>query len=178
MRSLLLAALVAGLVPSAVPAFALPPPQPCAHAHQWRPEWGHGGDLGHFHPDGCHGANGGGRNGAAFTGEAAINCFGCGVSTGTADLTVISTGGMGSAFATYTVFESPAQCPVTGSATGSTTGSVVVDFNWTRVGATAVITTTGDINGGGVAAFAVTNPLGNPCGGPVTAAVVGAIAGA
>ena len=83
----------------------------------------------------------------------------------------------GNVFATYTLFDSPAQCPITGSATGTTTGAVAVAFNWTRVGATAVITTTGDINGGGVAAFAVIDPAGNPCGGPVRAAVIGAIAG-
>ena len=124
-----------------------------------------------------------------FTGVASINCFGCGVSNGSADLWV--TGVVGTtpaaavqgvtppnAKATFSVTEIPSQCPVTGSAVGVVTGAVNVGFSWTRVGATAVITTTGDINGGGAAAFAVTSPVGNPCGGAVTAQVVGAVAGA
>ena len=154
-----------------------------------------------------------GPGAVAFVGEAHINCFGCGVSSGTAELCaigyVVPQGVVKcvdegplvdwandaianlpaippvpplptvapNVWATYTVFESPTTCPITGSANGATTGDVVVQFNWTRVGATAVITTTGDINGGGVAVFAVTDPIGNPCGGPVTAVVAGAIAG-
>ena len=43
--------------------------------------------------------------------------------------------------------------------------------------ATAVITTAGDINGAGIAAFAVTSPIGLPCGGPVDATVAGSVAG-
>ena len=124
----------------------------------------------------------------AFTGTANINCFGCGVSSGTADLCVTGyvlgqpvvgvciTGGR-NATATYTVTEIPSQCPVTGSATGVVTGAVNVSFSWTRIGETAVITTTGDIDGGGTAKFAVTSPVGNPCGGPVTASFAGAVAG-
>ncbi len=114
----------------------------------------------------------------AFTGTAHIDCFGCGSSTGTADLTGVGTHS-GAATANFTVFEPEgATCVVTGSASGTVTGAVNVVFNWTRVGATAVITTSGDINGAGVAAFVVTSPVGNPCGGPVTASVVGAVAGA
>lgn len=137
-----------------------------------------------------------------FIGEASIVCFGCNVSTGTADLCVNGVfvaedvpptsvppavtqveceydgdNTVWNVEATYTVIEIPSQCPVTGSATGSTTGAVNVTFNWTRVGANAVITTTGDIDGGGTASFAVTDPVGNPCGGPVTAAVAGMIVG-
>ena len=132
--------------------------------------------------------------GGAFEGTASIACFGCGDSNGTAELCFtgvtfppveahICDGGRGDAFqssnvhATFRVHESPSECPVTGSANGTTSGAVTVAFDWTRVGATAVITTTGDINGAGVAAFKVTDPVGVPCGGPVTATVVGAVAG-
>ena len=119
-----------------------------------------------------------------FSGTAAIDCFGCGVSQGTAELTgsgVVGTNVVtnGSAHADYSVSElnvSPA-CVITGSASGTVTGAINVAFNWTRVGATAVITTTGDITGAGVAGFAVTAPVGIPCGGPVTADVAGVVAG-
>ena len=117
-----------------------------------------------------------------FHGTAHINCFGCGSSSGTADLKV--TGEVNGTAkveadvtATYTVTEASATCPAVGSATGSFSGAVNGTFKWTRVGATAVITTTGDIAGAGVAAFAVTSPVGLPCGGPVNATVVGGVAG-
>lgn len=151
-----------------------------------------------------------GPGAVAFVGEASIVCFGCGVSSGTAELcaegyndpdVVIAPCAdpgqveawaahaianpvdvnplpiNGNVVATYQVVEIPSQCPVTGSATGSTAGAVEVDFTWTRVGTTAVITTQGDINGGGVAVFEVTDPIGGACGNPVTAVVAGAIAG-
>ena len=121
----------------------------------------------------------------AFSGTATIACFGCGDSTGTATLQgegatagrgVVS----GSASATFTVNEpavGPA-CVVTGTATGSVTGAINVTFGWTRVGATAVITTNGEITGAGAAAFHVTSPSGIPCGASnVTADVAGAVAG-
>lgn len=110
-----------------------------------------------------------------FTGSASINCFGCGSSNGTAELDIAAGTLSGHVHASYTVNEPPATCPVQGSATGSTTGAVTVNFVWTRLGATAVITTTGSVNGAGVAAFVV---VGNPCGGPVTATVAGALVGA
>jgi hypothetical protein len=119
-----------------------------------------------------------------FTGTADIACFGCGTSSGTAELTGVgvTTGGgavNGSAHASYTVQEDAGvNCVITGTASGTVTGSVNVSFNWTRVGAVAVISTTGDINGAGVAAFVVTSPVGLPCGAHVSATVVGAVAGA
>jgi hypothetical protein len=80
--------------------------------------------------------------------------------------------------ATYSVQEDGgANCVITGSATGTTTGAVNTVFNWTRIGAVAVISTTGDINGQGVAAFIVTSPKGLPCGGAVEAYVAGALVG-
>jgi hypothetical protein len=118
----------------------------------------------------------------AFVGDAHITCFGCGDSGGTANLTGAGVGGSastGTATATYTVHEDTgAGCIVSGTASGNVVGVVNVDFNWTRVGAVAVISTTGDINGQGVAAFVVTSPIGNPCGGAVSAEVAGAVAGA
>ena len=113
----------------------------------------------------------------AFTAIARIDCFGCGDSQGTAHLDII---GGGTAEATYTVNEpaiGPA-CVVTGTASGSTTGAINVTFSWTRVGATALITTGGEIEGAGVAAFHVTEPSGIPCGATnVVAEVVGAVGG-
>jgi hypothetical protein len=122
-----------------------------------------------------------------FNGSAHINCFGCGVSTGTAELSVtgevngsVVVGGItANAHASFTVNEPTGPtCVVSGSASGTVTGAVSVDFNWTRVGAVAVITTSGQISGAGVAAFVVTSPVGVPCPGPVDALVVGAVAGA
>lgn len=115
-----------------------------------------------------------------FLGTANIACFGCGTSSGTASLsaTGVAHGGVivgGAVNATYTVVEDndPTTCVISGTATGTTTGAVSVSFNWTRVGAVAVITTSGDINGAGLAAFVVTSPAGIPCRSAVTAAVTG-----
>ncbi|MDQ1705137.1 MAG: hypothetical protein QOF18_1503 [Frankiaceae bacterium] len=117
-----------------------------------------------------------------FQGTAHINCFGCGSSSGTATLKV--TGELGGTAMTqaavsadYSVTEAAGTCPAVGSATGNFSGAINGTFTWTRVGATAVITTAGDIKGDGIAAFAVTSPAGLPCGGPVTASVAGSVAG-
>jgi hypothetical protein len=126
--------------------------------------------------------------GVAFTGTAHINCFGCGVSNGTAELCAhgfVGTVTIGidvncpNTHASFTVNEpaSVPTCVISGSASGSTAGAVNVSFNWTRVGAVAVITTSGQINGSGVAVFAVTSPTGLPCGGAVGASVAGAVSG-
>lgn len=116
----------------------------------------------------------------AFTGTATIDCFGCGTSTGTATLSgsgVLNGAAVsGSASASFDLEEPAATCPASGSASGSVTGVVNVDFTWLRVGATAVITTSGDIDGAGTAAFAVTSGL--VCGeDDVTATFAGAVAG-
>jgi hypothetical protein len=111
---------------------------------------------------------------ATFTGTAHINCFGCGPSTGYADLTVTTPAGSGTVHATFSVNEPANSCPQTGSASGSFSGYISGTFTWTRTGGTAVIRTSGDINGMGAAGFAVP---GNPCGGPVDATVGGAIIG-
>lgn len=120
--------------------------------------------------------------GGAFNGQAQIGCFGCGASSGTASLSVsgVINGKsvvQGHVDASYTVSESSTTCPAVGTANGSFSGAVNGTFTWTRVGATAVITTSGDLSGAGVAAFAVVQPKGLPCGGPVTADVVGSVAG-
>lgn len=117
-----------------------------------------------------------------FHGTAHINCFGCGDSSGTAALSV--TGEVNGVAkteaavnASYTLHEDSLTCPAVGTASGGFSGAVNGSFTWTRVGASAVITTAGDINGAGIAAFAVTSPVGLPCGGPVNATVVGSVAG-
>ena len=120
----------------------------------------------------------------AFYGVAYIDCFGCGASFGTADLSAYgATAGRGvisgSASATYTT-QQPAgpACVLTGTATGSVSGAVYVTFGWTRVGALALITTNGEITGTGTATFRVVSPgLLIPCGRPVVAEVIGAISG-
>ena len=117
-----------------------------------------------------------------FHGTAHINCFGCGSSSGSAALKVTGeVNGTAKAeaavTASYSVTEAPGTCPATGNATGSFSGAVNGTFTWIRVGANAVITTAGDINGAGLAGFAVTSPVGLPCGGPVDATVVGVVAG-
>jgi hypothetical protein len=126
---------------------------------------------------------------AVFTGTAHINCFGCGTSTGTAELAgqdpsvsaevETDDAELETAHAAYSVQEDGGtSCVITGTATGTTVGELAtVSFNWTRIGAVAVISTTGEINGAGVAVFVVTSPIGLPCGGPVDATVVGTVAG-
>jgi hypothetical protein len=124
------------------------------------------------------------RGGAGhYGGNASIDCFGCGTSAGSAALqfTGVYSGYpavLADATANFIANESAdVTCVITGSASGTVTGVINVDFNWTRVGPLAVITTSGDINGVSLAAFAVTSPIGNPCGGPVTAIVQGVVAG-
>ena len=120
--------------------------------------------------------------GVAFEGTATISCFGCGVSSGSASLAVAGRTRRelvgGTSTASFTVTEGPTTCPVTGSANGTITGEVDAAFSWTRVGAVAVITTSGDVKGTGTAAFVVESPVGSPCGGPVSARVSGLIGGA
>ena len=122
----------------------------------------------------------------AFTGEATIGCFGCGEYGPTGNSATFSVTGAWTDgdtesasphTASFKVIEHPTECPVTGYANGNTSGSVAVSFDWTRVGATAVITTNGDVDGAGTAVFKVTDPVGLPCGGKVTAQFAGAVAG-
>jgi hypothetical protein len=116
----------------------------------------------------------------AFIGTATIACFGCGVSQGSADLTVTGTANgrvvSGPAHAVYTVSE-VSVCSVQGRAEGTVTGTVNVTFLWVRYGATAVISTAGDVNGSGVGTFVITGPLGLPCGSSVAAVVSGTVTG-
>jgi hypothetical protein len=139
------------------------------------------------------GGSAGAAGGGAFVGTAHVDCFGCGTSDCDASLTVagalVSTAPPGAApvlggaetgteTAPCTANE-PADvtCVISGTASGKVEGVLNVDFNWTRVGATAVITTTGDIDGAGVAAFHVSSPTGNPCGQEVVADIAGALVG-
>jgi hypothetical protein len=112
---------------------------------------------------------------AVFTGEAIVASFGTGASNGTATLCVNGTIGSATATctsgsngaATFSLVEATATCPATGSAQGevhSTSGPAWnTNFTWTRVGAVAVISTSGGTVGAanGAAVFAVP---GNPCG--------------
>lgn len=123
----------------------------------------------------------------AFTGSTTLTCFGCGHRDNQkANLSVT-----GASLAPATFVAAPATadfsideeggvlCLVTGSANGTVSGGGLnVTFNWTRVGAVAVILTAGSVDGAGVAAFVVTDPVGPPCGGQVTASFAGAVAGA
>jgi hypothetical protein len=115
----------------------------------------------------------------AFAGTATIDCFGCGDSQGTAELTGAGSvaGNVGSAHADYTVHEGTGtDCVISGTAEGGVTGALNVSFNWNRVGAVALINTTGDVNGSGTAAFVVTGPAGLPCGAHnLTALVAGEV---
>lgn len=122
-----------------------------------------------------------------FHGTATIDCFGCASTTGTASLVV--TGVLGGnalvgapATARFNAMYPPVilrqiDCLVVGVAHGSVSGAVDVEFNWTRLGAVAVITTTGEVTGVGTATLFVTSPAGVPCGQRVTATFAGAIGG-
>lgn len=129
-----------------------------------------------------------------FTGGATINCFGCGPSSGKAFLCINGqigshtyvhvdvpcTASNANADASFSLNEPAATCPATGSANGTVKtrdGNHTITFAWTRVAGSAVITTAGDIAGGGSAAFAPDSPL--PCNGTnVTATFAGSVAGA
>lgn len=119
-----------------------------------------------------------------FHGDAILPCFGCGrrddgtfhgTFTGVIGDEPVAGAPMGASFS----YEEPV-CPVLGNASGTAVVVDVaqVDFTWTRVGAHAVITFSGDVSGNGVATFVVTSPAGNPCGQPVTAIVAGTVVGA
>jgi hypothetical protein len=134
-----------------------------------------------------------------FTGDVSLNGFGVGSSTGEAWLCVVGafappptvatavgpctsvTGHAASnVHATFDLNEPSASCPATGTAVGSVTGAVTGNFTWTRVGAVAVISTSGGSlgTGVGVAAFAVTSPVGNPCNTAAGTTVKATVAGA
>lgn len=114
---------------------------------------------------------------AVFSGNAQLDCFGCGDTHGTADLTLTGAPS-GSVHADFTANEpGGGLCLVTGTANGTVEGAINTNFNWTRVGATAVITlgTPGTTTfGAGVAVFVAS---GITCGAAVTATVAGVAAG-
>lgn len=135
----------------------------------------HGGGI-HVHGGNCHPSG----PATAFSGQAHVNCFGCGDSTGTASLFIGPSGSADispNATATFTVNEPPSTCPATGSAAGTVTGAINVNFTLTRLGSLAVISTTGEITGAGIANIVVTSPLGNPCGGPADLQLAGTLTG-
>ena len=129
-----------------------------------------------------------------FTGWVDVDCFGCGVpSPCHADLNILALTHTGTAEANWTADGSAGVgactavqplgllCLVTGTANGTVVGTagtvngLVLNFNWTRVGAVAVITVSGSTTGTGTAAFVV---AGLVCGGAMHGATVaGAVAG-
>ncbi len=128
----------------------------------------------------------------AFEGTAELNCFGCGTRTtgnhaelnfyGVFDGEVVAPAtGVVDSSTGFTINEPTGPtCVVTGDANGNVivntgTRTVTVKFNWTRIGATAVITTEGF--GTGSAAFKVVEPVGVPCGQRVVATFAGDLAG-
>ncbi len=119
-----------------------------------------------------------------YTGVDHVTWFGCGPTTGAADLCL--TGcfrgsvrlGCTVAHATFTAQEcTGVDCVISGTATGSVTGGIALSVNWTRLGALAVVTTTGDVNGARYAALEVVGPSGLPCGGPLDARFAGFLVG-
>jgi hypothetical protein len=121
--------------------------------------------------------------GVHFIGTAYVECHGCGVSHGTADLTVSGvvngTVVVGSAHADFTAYsgQGVVGCVISGQAIGTVTGAVNVDFAWARVGNVALITVRGEVNGAGHGTIVGTQ-AGIPCGGPAQFTVEGSIAGA
>jgi hypothetical protein len=131
-----------------------------------------------------------------FQAAVRIDCFGCGDSIGSASLCTVFvstpsgasvcagamtefvsvTAGPASE-ATFTVHEGTGiDCVISGTAEGDVFGAVNVTFTWTRVGAFALISTSGEINGSGVALFVITGPAGLPCGATnLTATVSGLV---
>ena len=107
-----------------------------------------------------------------ITGTVTIGCFGCGYTTGTADLLV---NGTGSATATFDVYQEPSLCPARGflygTISGYYNGTIYLEHDGFALYVSIEDTRGG--TGGGVFKFA-----GNPCGQSyVTADVVAAIAG-
>lgn len=125
----------------------------------------------------------------AFEAQVHLGCFGCGnqtggVANGTASGQVNGTPLVLAALAANFNYQEPAStCPALGNAQGNfTVGAGYGTFTWVRVGANAVLTVSGvngygEVNGAGdgVAAFAVTAPVGDPCGQPVTAEAAGSV---
>lgn len=132
----------------------------------------------------------------AFTADVTLNGYGVGAGNGTARLCYTGVNGLGlivstnlctsitgSSGANVTAnfnFNVPAgSCPAVGNVAGAFAGAIAGNFNWTHVGAVAVI---GGTSGAGVivgvATFAVTSPLGNPCGTPITSTVKATAVGA
>ena len=118
-----------------------------------------------------------------FVGTADVNCFGCGVpSPCHAELAIVGVTHSGTAVTTFCTTNEPLLCPLIGTAFGTVVGTsgtaagLALNFNWTRVGAEAVITTSGDSTGFGRATFVL--PLGFRCGAPLNdATIVGWIYG-
>jgi hypothetical protein len=76
-----------------------------------------------------------------------------------------------------TVYEAPGLCPpVASTISGTFEGAFHATFTWTRIGAVALVTTRGDLDGDGVGAAAFTQPV-NPCFEFATLTVAFSVAG-
>ena len=103
------------------------------------------------------------------------DCWGCGITSGYADLVLYGTHS-GRARATFTASSPPGLlCTFTGTAIGRIEGALDVDFTWTRAYFTqVVITFAGESTGNGRATFV---PSTTVCGGSVDAFVEGQLVG-
>ena len=107
-----------------------------------------------------------------FTGSMHINCFGCGSSPATADLTFTPGGPAQGEF--QVLAPTGAACTVSWQFEGTIHGSRNANVNVVVLNGVMVITATGDSTIGGV--VFVTSPVGVPCGGPVDATLIGWLA--
>jgi hypothetical protein len=117
----------------------------------------------------------------AFTGTVHLDCFGCGVSNGTASMTYVEAGtsviALGSRNAAMNV-RSPilGSCLVESTMNGDIAGVVNREFHWTVLGAVLVVTEwEADRAYWGAGTFVITSPVGIPCGSQVDAVVVAAL---
>ena len=108
-----------------------------------------------------------------FAGVWHEDCWGCGATSGYADLTFYGTH-PGHAHATFEAYSTATTCAFTGIAIGHVDGPISFDFAWSRAYFTvAAITLTGGTTGAGRATWV---PSSVTCGGPVDAFVEGTIA--
>jgi hypothetical protein len=123
--------------------------------------------------------------GGTVQGTMHFNCFGCGTTSGSADLRINGQIAgrqyiQARVTATFTAYESPLTCPTIGNAQGSFSGAWSGTFTWTRTGASVMVTTVGDVNGVSTLALVPVKPVVSvsPCGQALDLMVVGTFAGA
>lgn len=116
--------------------------------------------------------------GAPFFGSMHFDCYGCGYSRMTANVTVTGTTNVGVVIgpavidAAISMNPGP-ECDSTWVATGTVVGVVHLNVAMTVIARTGVMLETGDVNSVGWLHYVVSSPLGLVCGGPVDATVWG-----